>query len=543
MRFRSWEWIATLILAWAVLAPLGLLVGKTVDQPDAWRLLIAPEGDTVREAIATSVIVSLATALACTAVAAGLAAWSGRRRFSGRGLAQLAPLLPLSLPPLVGVMSFMFLWGDVGLLAGAWRQFINDTPPPPPNGPVAVWLVHVYSFLPLSFLLMRDGFGQLDQAQEDAARTLGASRGSMLRGVWWPQLRPAAMGSVWISFMASMASFSAPYLLGGSGRYLSTEIVARRMGGELDLAYVETLVLAAISVSLLFFRPTARPSTRPTPPRSSLAERPWLHNTLAFLLVAVMVLPHLTLLLLSFVRDGSWTFQPLPPEYTFANHRGLWDPASWRPLLNSLLMAAPATLVGAIWAWGVGRAEALGPSRGRPWASIIGSLAWAVPATAMGMAWLAAYNDRHVAGFGLVLASTPWLLPWAYAIRFMPMQVRAVTGVLQARGAQLEAAARTLGASPTRAAWQVTFPVVLPALAGASALAFVLAVGEFVVSILLYIPENRPISIEILSELRLFNLGRAAAMGTWIAVLLTSALILIPNAAKSWNDSSSSRSS
>jgi iron(III) transport system permease protein len=202
-------------------------------------------------------------------------------------------------------------------------------------------------------------------------------------------------------------------------------------------------------------------------------------------------------------------------------------------------MALPATLLGAAWAVGIARAEVLGPRVARPWARFAGSLPWAIPATALAMAWLAAFNQPNVAGLGLALASTPFLLPVAYCLRFVPLQVRAAAAVLQSRGTLLEQTARTLGAGPWRAAWSVTLPVLRPALIGSSALVFVLATGEFVVSILLYVPENRPISLEILSELRLFNLGRAAALGTWLSVLLGAVLLLVPRSAMSWNESSS----
>jgi iron(III) transport system permease protein len=51
-------------------------------------------------------------------------------------------------------------------------------------------------------------------------------------------------------------------------------------------------------------------------------------------------------------------------------------------------------------------------------------------------------------------------------------------------------------------------------------LAFVTALGEFVASILLYTHSTRPISIEMLSQLRAFDFGGAAAYGTLLIVLV-----------------------
>jgi iron(III) transport system permease protein len=70
----------------------------------------------------------------------------------------------------------------------------------------------------------------------------------------------------------------------------------------------------------------------------------------------------------------------------------------------------------------------------------------------------------------------------------------------------------------------VTLPLLRPALAAGGALAFVTALGDFVVSILLYAYQSRPIAIEILSSLRTNDLGVAAAFG--VVLMLVSALAL-----------------
>ncbi|PYO81405.1 MAG: iron ABC transporter permease, partial [Gemmatimonadetes bacterium] len=63
-----------------------------------------------------------------------------------------------------------------------------------------------------------------------------------------------------------------------------------------------------------------------------------------------------------------------------------------------------------------------------------------------------------------------------------------------------------------------------PALAAGGSLAFVAALGDFVTTIVLYTYDNRPISIEIMSSLRLNELGVAAAFG--VILMLVSALVL-----------------
>jgi iron(III) transport system permease protein len=68
-------------------------------------------------------------------------------------------------------------------------------------------------------------------------------------------------------------------------------------------------------------------------------------------------------------------------------------------------------------------------------------------------------------------------------------------------------------------------PLVLPGVIAGSLLAFITALGEFVSSIIVYVYSNRPISIEILSQLRQFNLGTASAYGVLLIILIAVTLL------------------
>ena len=70
----------------------------------------------------------------------------------------------------------------------------------------------------------------------------------------------------------------------------------------------------------------------------------------------------------------------------------------------------------------------------------------------------------------------------------------------------------------------MTLPLLKPAMAAGASLAFVTALGDFVTSILLYTYDTRPISIEILSSLRLDDVGVAAAFGVVLMAVSAAAL-------------------
>ena len=123
-----------------------------------------------------------------------------------------------------------------------------------------------------------------------------------------------------------------------------------------------------------------------------------------------------------------------------------------------------------------------------------------------------------------MLVGTVAILPLAYLVRSLPLTGRAVLAGYRQFDPALEEAAQSLGAGRWKRLWRVTVPVLRPALAAGAGLAFVTALGDFVASVLLYTYETRPISIEILSSLRLSDVGVAAAVGVVLMAVSAAAL-------------------
>jgi iron(III) transport system permease protein len=104
--------------------------------------------------------------------------------------------------------------------------------------------------------------------------------------------------------------------------------------------------------------------------------------------------------------------------------------------------------------------------------------------------------------------------------------VRAFQSSFELLDPSLDEAARQLGGKWFFRFSRVTLPLVLPGVVAGSLLAFVTALGEFVTSIVIYTLRNRPISVEILSQLRQFNFGTAAAYGVLLTFLIGAVFIL-----------------
>src|SRR5690606_37370658 len=154
----------------------------------------------------------------------------------------------------------------------------------------------------------------------------GASRLSVLRRVPLPLLMPAIGGAALLVFMTSMGSFSAPSVFGGGFRVLSTQIFASKLNGDIGIAAVETIVLALVSILFLAMLQRYEAQREYTGSGKGLgrvryAERPSKRrrvalSVLAWLIVIILLLPHATVLLVSFVPAGTWTTELFPPVYS-----------------------------------------------------------------------------------------------------------------------------------------------------------------------------------------------------------------------------------
>jgi iron(III) transport system permease protein len=526
------------VLAWLVGYPLLMTLVEALGGQGRWTTAHFAEFFGRRDewlALWRSLWISAASVALAALVGVPLAFLFERTEFPGRRLLGAVVALPVALPPLVGVIAFLFLYGESGFATRAVQALLG-LPEPPWRlvGPGAILLVHAYSMYVYFYLFTRAGLARVDAALVEAAASLGASRGRTLLRVVLPLLRPALAGAALLTFMTSLASFSAPYLFGGSFRVMTTQIVASRLNGETALAQVETVMLAALAfLGLWAMRRADRAEAAATGVRGVAPARRRLRSPLAraaagllgWLLGVLLLLPHAVLALVSLVPPFTWTAEPLPPVLNLSNWISLFQPERLRPVLNSLWMAAAATL--AAIALGVAAAR-FGARRGRLGGLLEGLIAvpWAIPGTVFAVALATTFSADQPWIGRFVLIGTPWILPLAYLVRNLPLTGRAALAGFRQLDPALEEAASSLGAGRLRRLARVVLPLLRPALAAGAGLAFITALGDFVVSIVLYTYETRPISIEILSFLRLQDLGMAAVYGVLLMTASATAFLL-----------------
>lgn len=487
-------------------------------------------------ALLNSVGVSLATVVGAGLVGVALAWTLYRVRLPLSGLLAGAAALPLALPPLVGVLAFVFLYGEGGMLPRGLQALLGlDGEPFAFRGLVAVVAVHVYVFQVYFYLFASAALRDLDGALLDASADLGASGARTFRMVVLPYLRLSLVGASLLVFMLSMASFTAPLLFAEAEPFLTTQIYQLKLNGALDRAATVSVVLTGICLVFLFLAErggavravgSAKGVGRAPRPIQSTSVRLGAGLGVAVALL-VLLLPIATVVLLSFVREGSWTIQAFPTEFTLDNYVALAaDPDVAAPIRNSLWMAGLATLANVV--FGVGAALVITGREiiGRGAIRALSLLPFAIPGTVIALGLIVQFDEPTLLAGGAVLVGTVWILPLAYFVRQVPLVVRSAQASLEGFDARLAEASADLGADAWTTFRRVVWPAILPGVVAGGLLTLVTALGEFVASILLYVYSNRPIAVEVFGQLREYDLGAAAAYSVLLMTLVGVAVAL-----------------
>jgi iron(III) transport system permease protein len=492
------------------------------------------------ESMLGSLIISVLSVVTSGVTGTFLAVLLKRWEFPLRRVCQVLVLVPIALPPLMGVEAFVLLYGIGGtfpqLLGNLFR---TDQTTFAVDGISGVLLVHTLTMYPYFYLTVAAALEQSDDSLEEAAYSLGASKFQAWTRVLLPMLTPATFAGALLTFMSSMSSYTAP-LLFHVDKVMTQQIVIAKLNGQLGLASVVSVMLAIISVLfLMVLRTYEKRSGYTTLSKGGARKRRRITSPLwkavlvgvASLSTLFLVLPIAMIFLLAFAVNGSWRSAPLPSQYTTQNFWSLFtNPRSWDAVMTSLEMSAIAVagaiLLGLASAYVIARLR----FRGKAVMDIAVMLPWALPGTVVAINLITAFAKPSPFALGRVLVGTFAIVPLAYFVRFSPLVFRSTAASLAQLDVGIEEAARSLGASWWYAFRRVVLPLLYRGIAAGALLAFVDGVGEFVATILLYTPQYRPLSIAINDELYYANYGTAASFGVIQVILVLIVVILMHRA-------------
>ncbi|MCS7057037.1 MAG: iron ABC transporter permease [Thermoflexales bacterium] len=421
--------------------------------------------------------------------------------FPGARLIEWLLVLPIAIPGYILGYVFMSLFDYAGPFQTQLRAWFGSHVELPEfrSLPGAV-LVLSLALYPYVYLLARAAFREQSAAQRDAARAAGLSDRAIFWRVALPLARPSLAAGVALALMEALTDFAVV-------RYFNTvtlsEGVVRlwviQMDRDAAVQLASLLMLIALAVVLVERRLRHRAryyqlgnQSRPIAPTRLSGWR----------MVAALVGPSV-LLLVAFGLPVAQLAQWALVEVAHAEP-GTLDAVFGQYLFNTVALSLGAALLVLVVA--LGMAYAVRPhgahaatNGGMRFLARLATLGYAIPGAVVALGvllLLASLNETVLAwtGGAVLLSASIFGLMYAYLVRFLAIGFSSVEASLEKVTPNMEMAARSLGAPPSRVLARIHLPLARTGVLAALLLVFVDTLKELPVTMFL-----RPFGMETLS--------------------------------------------
>ncbi|MEE8393179.1 MAG: ABC transporter permease subunit, partial [Rhodospirillales bacterium] len=304
-----------------------------------------------RESFVNSLYVATMSVVVATVISLPLAYFTTRFNFKGAVLIQTLGIIPLIMPPFVGAVAMLLLFGDNGSVNLLLDEYFGFTIPfmSGLNGVIFVESIHYFPFIliNLSASLMN-----IDRAMEESAQNLGSSGLRLFRRIVFPLAMPGYVAGASIVFLKVFDDLGTPLLL-NINNMLAPQAFLRitSIGISDPMGYVISVILVVFSlfamwVSFLALRGKEYATVqkgggglmkRDLRPLEAFA----CYAIVVFILLLVLS-PHFGLALLSF--GTVWSYSPLPDAYTIDHYANVLFTARGY-ITNTLIYAGLAATI------------------------------------------------------------------------------------------------------------------------------------------------------------------------------------------------------
>jgi sulfate transport system permease protein len=200
------------------------------------------------EAIRLSLFMALITAVVNGVMGTLLAYVLVRIKFPGRSVLSTIIDLPFAVPTLVAGVMIRAIYGPNSAMGG----FLHDHGIDVVFTQIGILLALLFVTLPLVVRTVQPVLLELDPAEEEASRVLGAGRWTTFRRVMFPALLPAVAGGMLLTFARCLGEFGAIVIVSGNltGKTLTAPVFIFQLTSQFK--YAEAAAVSALLFSMAF---------------------------------------------------------------------------------------------------------------------------------------------------------------------------------------------------------------------------------------------------------------------------------------------------
>ncbi len=481
-----------------------------------------------------SMALGVAAVITTSVIGVSVAFLIVRYDFPYRRMFSYLTMTPMILPPLVGVLGFVFILGRAGtvnILLMDWfgmQQPINFM-----YGVQGILLVETVHLFPMMTLSILDALSKVDPTLEEAAQGVGANGWRRFWTITLPLTTPGYISGALLVFIWTFADFITPLVLGvqdllAPQAYLNIMQFVDRKIFRMGIVISALLVLLAI-VFVLAARQYVAIKDYSSLAYSKVERRRlgpvqrWLAVGVLTLLMIVCVIPQVGVMFAAVGRG--WALTPFPVNYTLEFFKAVSIDTP-KFIINSFLYAGLALLlcliVGVPMAWIMARTHA----PGRKSMDVLTTLILAIPGTAIGIAYIRAFNIP-LPLIGIPLTGMWIILPLVLAVRRLPYTVRGSFSSLQLVHPAMEEAAANVGATKLRVFRDITVPLVWKGILVGALFSFIMSIQEASATIFLTLGGWEMIPFGIFTFYIAGSQSQAAALGVILIAVCAACLYVV----------------
>lgn len=434
-----------------------------------------------------------------------------------KGVFRTIALTPLLAPSLLAAISFIYWFGNQGVLKDAMQALGIASI----YGAAGIIVSEMFAVFPHALMILITALTLADARLYEAADALGTGATRKFFTITLPGAKYGLISAALVTFTLVITDFGIPKVIGGNFDVLATDIF-KLVIGQQDFqrgAVVAVILLAPALITFFVDRLIQRKQTSmltaravPYSPRRSPGFDVAMTAYCA-LIAALMLAVFGMALYASFVKFWPYDLSFSLRHYAF----GLVDAEVDTAFFNSLKLALGTAIGGTVLVF-VG-AYLLEKTRGvewlRPGMHLLALVPMAVPGLVLGLGYIFFFNSPGNPLNGLYHTMT--LLVLCTIVHFYTTGHLTAVTALKALDAEFEAVSASLKVPFYRTFLRVTLPICTPTLLDISRYFFINAMTTISAVVFLYSPDTKVASIAILNLDEAGEPGPAAAMAVLIA--------------------------
>lgn len=380
-------------------------------------------------------------------------------------------------------------------------------------GAVLVGMVH--AMLPLAVMTMLAVMENIDRNLPRAASTLGARPGAAFWTIYFPLSMPGVAAAAIMVFVTAIGFFIVPALLGSRFETMITQLIIDQVQQTLNWGLAGAIsVLLLVVVLIVFilydrvfgFSTLTGESPAGTTNRDTAARRagakiltmvgdasdgliglfpgsgkstdagktPWPLTVFVWTILVLISVPAFLMVPISFSQAGlNWPPSGFTTEwYAQMWNTPVWTQALWRSLTVALGTGILSMLIGIPAAFLLARANIRG--KAALLAFVLSPIVAPRIIIAVGLFYVFAELNLVGTSLGLIIGHTVVCVPYV---------VMTMVAVLRNYDTRLDLAAQSLGASPAKSLYYVTFPILAAGMFSAFLFAFATSFDELTIAL------------------------------------------------------------